>query len=87
MPVTSRRPPSDHPRLRRLPEAPARRRFVPAVIWPGVAVKASDKASDQSIHNLLLVFYGWVIGWISATIARVVYPPPKSSRRRFGGQM
>jgi hypothetical protein len=27
---------------------------------------------------ILLVFAGWAIGWLSATIARVVYPPPKS---------
>jgi hypothetical protein len=24
-----------------------------------------------------LVFAGWWIGWLSATIARAVYPPPK----------
>jgi hypothetical protein len=24
-----------------------------------------------------VVFGGWVIGWLSATIARIVYPPPK----------
>jgi len=26
------------------------------------------------------MFLGRVIGWLSATIARAVYPPPKSSR-------
>jgi hypothetical protein len=25
-----------------------------------------------------LTFAGWVLGWTSATIARYVYPPPKS---------
>jgi len=25
----------------------------------------------------LLVFSGWTIGWLSATIARYVYPPPE----------
>jgi hypothetical protein len=24
-----------------------------------------------------MVFGGWWIGWLSATIARAVYPPPK----------
>ncbi len=31
-------------------------------------------------HVLLLVFGGWFIGWLSATIARYVYPPPKQER-------
>jgi hypothetical protein len=25
----------------------------------------------------LLVFYGFCIGWVSTTIARYIYPPPK----------
>jgi hypothetical protein len=25
----------------------------------------------------MMVFAGWVIGWLSATIARAIYPPPK----------
>ncbi|HME50051.1 hypothetical protein [Mycobacterium sp.] len=29
-------------------------------------------------HTFMLVFGGWVIGWLSATIARAVYPPPKN---------
>jgi hypothetical protein len=29
-----------------------------------------------------LVFGGWVIGWTSATIARYIYPPPKTRRPR-----
>jgi hypothetical protein len=28
-------------------------------------------------HSVLLVFAGWCIAWISTTIARSVYPPPK----------
>jgi hypothetical protein len=27
-----------------------------------------------------LLFFGWWLGWLSASIARVVYPPPKSRR-------
>jgi len=26
---------------------------------------------------LLLVIFGWCIGWVSETIARYIYPPPK----------
>jgi hypothetical protein len=36
-------------------------------------------AGSSHTHGLLLVFAGWVIGWTSATIARAVYPPPKSN--------
>jgi hypothetical protein len=28
-------------------------------------------------HAVIFVFLGWWIGWLSATIARSVYPPPK----------
>jgi hypothetical protein len=28
-------------------------------------------------NNILLVFFGFALGWLSVTIARVVYPPPK----------
>lgn len=28
------------------------------------------------LHTFALVFGGWAIGWLSASIARVVYPPP-----------
>ncbi len=45
-----------------------------AIIWIAVAIAGSSHS-----HGLLLVFAGWVIGWISATIARAVYPPPKSN--------
>jgi hypothetical protein len=45
-----------------------------AVIWAVVAAVASN----HTRHTYLLVFLGWVIGWGSATIARVVYPPPKA---------
>jgi len=31
-----------------------------------------------------VVFGGFVIGWLSATIARYVYPPPKKYRQDSG---
>ena len=45
-------------------------------VWAIVlAVVASQHKSGQT-HNVLLVFGGWVIAWVSGTIARFVYPPP-----------
>ena len=35
-------------------------------------------------HTIFLVFGGFVIGWLSATIARYVYPPPKKYRPDTG---
>jgi hypothetical protein len=46
-----------------------------AVIWALVGTMASTK----TVHVLAYVFLGWVIGWISASIARVVYPAPRST--------
>jgi hypothetical protein len=46
------------------------------VVW-GVllAVVAAQDRSGKT-HTVLLVFGGWVIAWVSGTIARFVYPPP-----------
>lgn len=47
-----------------------------AVAWAVVfAVRAAmgDQATMSTVVN---VFAGFVIGWVSATIARYVYPPP-----------
>ena len=49
---------------------------VGAVLLSGEAAKANG----HSMHSILFVFYGWVIGWVSATIARSVYPPPRSRK-------
>lgn len=31
----------------------------------------------RTVDHVVWVFLGWLIGWTSATIARLVYPPPK----------
>jgi hypothetical protein len=48
------------------------------VVW-GIllAVAAANGSEETRKKNLLLVFGGWTISWISQTIARVVYPPPR----------
>ena len=50
-----------------------------AVVW-AVAVAIDPK---QTVGWLGWVFGGWTVGWVSATIARIVYPPPK--RRASAG--
>jgi hypothetical protein len=35
-------------------------------------------------NNIFLVFPGFAIGWLSATIARYVYPPPEKYRQDAG---
>jgi hypothetical protein len=53
-----------------------------AVVWAIVLAVAAivdrhAKFSATTFDVLLLVFGGFAIGWVSATIARFVYPPPR----------
>jgi hypothetical protein len=43
------------------------------VLWLILALTAKKDV----LNGVLLVFIGWVIGWVSATLARSLYPPPK----------
>jgi len=47
------------------------------IVWAVLLVLASIFASASKRHDIFVVFGGFVIGWVSATIARYVYPPPK----------
>ena len=51
-----------------------------AAVWAVLLAVVAATAKTHTLHTILLVFGGWVIGWTSATIARYVYPPPKSRR-------
>jgi hypothetical protein len=51
-----------------------------AVVWAVILAVVSATASKDTRHTFMVVFSGWVIGWLSATIARAVYPPPKTRR-------
>ncbi len=51
-----------------------------AVVWAVILAVVASEASKAKAHTFLLVFLGWVIGWLSATIARAFYPPLKSRR-------
>jgi len=48
-----------------------------AVAWAVVLLITLVIRGTQSAQTLLLVFLGFRICWVSATIARYVYPPPK----------
>ena len=51
------------------------------IVWAAVLVLTSIFASPDKRHTIFVVFGGFVIGWLSATIARMVYPPPKKYQR------
>lgn len=52
-----------------------------AAVWAVILAVVSTTADDATRRTFLLVFGGWVMGWLSATIARAVYPPPKPGER------
>jgi hypothetical protein len=54
------------------------------IVWAVLLVLARSFASASKWHDILVVFGGFVIGWLSATIARYVYPPPKKYRQGTG---
>lgn len=54
------------------------------VVWAVLLVLVSIYASPARRHTILLIFAGFAIGWVSATIARYVYPPPKKYRQSAG---
>jgi len=47
------------------------------VVWGVLLAVVAAKGNKETTHNRLLVFGGWTIAWVSTTIARYVYPPPK----------
>ena len=51
-----------------------------AVAWAVVLILSLAVGGTQRAQISLLVFFGFCIGWVSTTIARYVYPPP----RRWG---
>lgn len=49
-----------------------------AVVWAVILIVVAGTASTGTRNKFLLAFGGWAVGWLSASIARVVYPPPKA---------
>lgn len=50
-----------------------------AVVWI-VVLRVVAAVNPGRLHTFLVLCAGWVIGWLSATIARSVYPPPKAKQ-------
>ena len=48
-----------------------------AIAWAVVLLLALAVGGTERAQTVLLVFFGFCIGWVSTTIARYVYPPPK----------
>ncbi len=48
-----------------------------AIAWAIVLILSLAVGGTQRAQTSLLVFSGFCIGWVSTTIARYVYPPPK----------
>jgi hypothetical protein len=46
------------------------------VVWGVILAVVASQGKSGKTHTILLVFGGWVIAWVSGTIARFVYPPP-----------
>ena len=55
------------------------------IVWAVLLVLVWLLGPAGKQHNVLVLFGGFVIGWLSATIARYVYPPPKKYRQAGGG--
>jgi hypothetical protein len=51
-----------------------------AVVWTVILASVWTNAGDATRHTFAVFFGGWAIGWLSASIGRVVYPPPKRRR-------
>jgi hypothetical protein len=47
------------------------------LVWGVLLFVVAANGNKTTTHNVLLILGGWAIAWVSTTIARYVYPPPK----------
>ncbi len=47
------------------------------IVWAIVLLLVQTVGSIEKAQTTLVLFCGFCIGWVSTTIARYVYPPPK----------
>jgi len=52
-----------------------------AVVWAVLLIVVAATGTSDKLHTVLLIFAGFAICWVSGTIARFVYPPPKRWQR------
>ena len=45
-------------------------------VWGILLAVVASQGTSGKARDVLLVFGGWVIAWVSGTIARFIYPPP-----------
>jgi hypothetical protein len=50
------------------------------VVWAVILTTVFTRADESLRHTFAVFFGGWAIGWLSASIGRVVYPPPKTRK-------
>ena len=48
-----------------------------SVVWSAILLLARRRLDAHARHELQIVCGGWWMGWTSATIARIGYPPPE----------
>jgi hypothetical protein len=51
------------------------------IVWSLILAITRLLADDKRREHIQIVCAGWWLGWLSATIARYGYPPPKRYRR------
>jgi len=45
--------------------------------WAALLAICAATVSSKTLGYILAIFLGVAIGWTSATLARIAYPPPK----------
>ena len=50
-----------------------------AIAWAAVLLAMGKRGDSATMRGVNIFCFGWWMGWLSATIARSVYPPPGSA--------
>ena len=53
-----------------------------AIVWAVILLATARRKKNPDANTLRQVCASWWLGWLSATIARSVYPGPKSWSKR-----
>ena len=54
-----------------------------AVVWAAILI-ATRRGDPETRDKFRRASMAWWSGWLSASIARLVYPPPKARKARRG---